>query len=93
MDPIGASLQQRKDRGAVVTTVLRDTYSNNGRYYFKLSVKEPLQQPKGCMSDTMSDSEQLIVDQSASIPGSIPADKAGDYNPDFSFNISDTQKP
>ena len=42
-DPIGVSIQMRKDRGAVVTTVLRDTYSNSGRYYFKLRVKEPLQ--------------------------------------------------
>lgn len=42
-DPIGVSIQMRRDRGAVVTTVLRDTFSNSGRYYFKLSIKEPLQ--------------------------------------------------
>ena len=40
-DPIGESLQQRKDRGAVVTTVLRDMYTHNGRFYFTLKLKKP----------------------------------------------------
>jgi hypothetical protein len=40
-DPIGVSLQRRLERGATVTTVLRDTYSTNGRFFFNLRVKEP----------------------------------------------------
>lgn len=61
-DPIGVSIQTRKDRGAVVTTVLRDTYSHNGRFYFTLRVKPPLSNdtPNDNMSDPLMDPmEQL----------------------------------
>lgn len=52
-DPIGVSIQKRKDRGAVVTTVLRDTYSHNGRFYFTLRVKAPLK--NDTTNENMSD--------------------------------------
>ena len=41
-DPIGSSLKARKDKGQTVTTVLRDTYSHNGRFYFSFKLKAPL---------------------------------------------------
>lgn len=55
-DPIGVSIQMRKDRGAVVTTVLRDTYSHNGRYYFTFKVKPPVQNAMDIISDTLTES-------------------------------------
>lgn len=50
-DPIGVSLQRRLDRGATVMTVLRDTYSTNGRFYFNLRLKEPKQNQDEILSE------------------------------------------
>ena len=41
-DPIGVSLKQRKKSGGLLTSVIKNANSKNGKYFFTLKVKRRL---------------------------------------------------
>lgn len=89
-DPIGVSLQKRIDRGATVTTVLRDTYSTNGRFFFNLRLKEPKVVHVISDDDSSSDRLPFVLEEENS--DDQDDDTKNSYNPNFSFSVKEVQK-
>lgn len=92
-DPIGVSLKRRLDHGHTITSVVRDTYSTSGRYFFDLRVKEP--KVVAIFSDDQESSSEdilpFVMEEDPCSSNENERDSAdateNSFNPNFSFSI------